>query len=358
MAYKVGHLETFKRRFTQEDFNRFAGLSGDNNPIHVDSELSARTYFGKTVAHGMLLYGTICRVLSTQYPGPGVLQIKQKMMFQNPTYTVTEITVKFEVIDVKLDEQRAEIRTVVSLPDGKPACDGSTMIHLPGWKGGFPGIDESMAAAKLGLILVPLNWRLTATELAFILNDSRAETLLFDTNLAELVEGVREKTALKHYIVIGGQDPSNAYGYETRLSAQPDGEPTPEVIPDLNTPHIIMYTAGTNGQPKGAILSQGGSFWNVLNLNLPMDFTSKDRNLVVLPMFHIGGIGLFTLPMLYDGGTVVIQRTFDPVQTLTLLKQENITLFFGVPAIFLALIQHPDFDAAAFNHTPKKGGLK
>jgi acyl dehydratase len=147
MAHKVGHQETFKRSFTQEDFNRFADLSGDNNPIHVDPEFSARTRFGRTVAHGMLLYSTICRVLSTQFPGPGLLQIKQEMMFQNPTYTDTEITVKFEVIDVKLDEQRAEIHTVISLPDGKPACDGITLIHLPGWKGGFPGIDESMAAA-------------------------------------------------------------------------------------------------------------------------------------------------------------------------------------------------------------------
>jgi len=147
MAYKVGHLETFKRRFTQEDFNRFADLSGDNNPIHVDPEFSARTYFGKTVAHGMLLYSTICRVLSTQFPGPGVLQIKQEMIFQNPTYADTEITVKFEVTDFQPAKQRAEIRTVIALPDGKPACDGSIKIHLPGWKGGFPGIDESMAAA-------------------------------------------------------------------------------------------------------------------------------------------------------------------------------------------------------------------
>jgi fatty-acyl-CoA synthase len=211
-------------------------------------------------------------------------------------------------------------------------------------------IEVIMAAAKLGLIIVPLNWRLTATELAFILNDSGAETLLFDIDLVELVEGVKENTSLKQYIIIGGQDQSNAHGYEALLSAQSDSEPTPDVIPDLNTPHIIMYTAGTTGQPKGAILSQGASFWNVLNLNLPMDFTSKDRNLVVLPMFHIGGIGLFTLPMLYDGGTVVIQRTFDPVQTLTLLKQEDITLFFGVPAIFLALIQPPEFNAAAFKN--------
>jgi acyl dehydratase len=142
-----GHVETFKRSFTQEDFDRFADLTGDNNPIHLDPEFSARTHFGKTVAHGMLLYSTICRVLSTQYPGPGLLQIKQEMMFQNPTYTDTEITVKLKVTDLQPARQLAKISTLIGLPDGKLACDGSTIIHLPGWKGGFPGIDESMAAA-------------------------------------------------------------------------------------------------------------------------------------------------------------------------------------------------------------------
>ena len=79
-----------------------------------------------------------------------------------------------------------------------------------------------------------------------------------------------------------------------------------------------------------------------------MDFTPQDRNLAVLPMFHIGGIGLFTLPMLYMGGTVVIQQTFDPAQTFNLLEKEKISLFFGVAAIFLFLIQHPDFKTDAF----------
>ena len=147
MAYQKGHVETFKCSFTQADFDRFADLTGDNNPIHVDADFSARTSFGKTVAHGMLLYSTICRVLSTQYPGPGILQIKQDLMFQNPTYTDTEITINLELTGVKLDKQRAEIHTMISLPDGRLACDGSTLIHLPGWKGGFPGIDEIMAVA-------------------------------------------------------------------------------------------------------------------------------------------------------------------------------------------------------------------
>jgi acyl dehydratase len=147
MKVKKGHIETFKCSFTQEDFDRFADLTGDNNPIHVDPEFSARTHFGQPVAHGMLLYSTICRVLSTQYPGPGILQIKQDMMFQNPTYTQTEIRIKLEVIDFQSALQLAELSTVIGLPDGKLACNGSTTVHLPGWKGGFPGIDAGMAAA-------------------------------------------------------------------------------------------------------------------------------------------------------------------------------------------------------------------
>ena len=209
-------------------------------------------------------------------------------------------------------------------------------------------LEVIMAAAKLGLILVPLNWRLTAPELAFILNDSGAQTLLFDTGLVELAEGVRDQTVLKQFIAFGEKDMPRVRAYETLIADQYDSEPEIDLAPDLDTPHIIMYTAGTTGKPKGALLSQGASFWNALNLNLAMDFTSSDRNLLVLPMFHIGGIGLFTLPMIYDGGTVVIQRTFDPVKTLALLREEKITLFFGVPAIFLALIQHPEFKAEAF----------
>ena len=91
------------------------------------------------------------------------------------------------------------------------------------------------------------------------------------------------------------------------------------------------------------MLNQGASFWNALNLE-SIDFTSQDRDILVLPMFHIGGIGLFTLPMLYHGATVVIMRTFDPAECLRLLTREKITLFFGVPAIFQFLIRHPDFN--------------
>ena len=209
-------------------------------------------------------------------------------------------------------------------------------------------LETIMAAAKLGLILVPLNWRLTASELSFILEDSQTEALIYGPELADLAAEVRSTVALSKILVLGEAGADNVPAYETLLDAQPDGEPDVTQAPDLDTPHIIMYTAGTTGKPKGAILTQGAGFWNAINLCTAIDFTAQDRNLVVLPMFHIGGIGLFTLPMLYVGGTAVIQQTFDPVKTLDLLVNESISLFFGVPAVFLALIQHPEFKAEMF----------
>jgi fatty-acyl-CoA synthase len=211
-------------------------------------------------------------------------------------------------------------------------------------------VEVIFAAAKLGLILVPLNWRLSPAELAFNLSDSGTDTLFFDSEFAEVVEQLKEQTSIKQMIVLGNKATPKADAYEDLLARQSDDEPKTDQPVGLDTAHIIMYTAGTTGRPKGAILSQGAGFWNATNLTLDMNFTQNDRNLSVLPMFHIGGIGLFTLPVLYTGGTVVIQRIFDPQETLKLLRSENITLFFGVAAIFLFLIQHPDFNAKAFEN--------
>ncbi len=204
------------------------------------------------------------------------------------------------------------------------------------------------AAAKLGIILVPLNWRLSPPELAFNLNDSGTETLLFDESFEDTARGLQAQTGIQRMICLGETQSDGTTRLETLLASQPEEPPQPDQAVDLDTPHIIMYTAGTTGKPKGAQLSQGASFYNAINLMVDMQFGPDDRNLSVLPMFHIGGIGLFTLPILYAGGTVVIQRTFEPSETLRLLTAENISLFFGVAAIFLFLIQHADFSAEAF----------
>ncbi len=210
-------------------------------------------------------------------------------------------------------------------------------------------IETIMATAKLGVMIVPLNWRLTPIELAFAINDSGSKFILIDPEFEYLIPELKKRTPLECYISIDSKHISDNFNYEILLEKQDDSEPVPEKVPDLNSKHIIMYTSGTTGLPKGAVLTQASSFWNSINLNHSIEFSEKDRNLVVLPMFHIGGIGLFTLPVLYFGGTVVIQKTFDPKVSLDLITKENISLFFGVPAMFLGIIQHVAFDPEIFN---------
>ncbi|PKN70424.1 MAG: hypothetical protein CVU54_06110 [Deltaproteobacteria bacterium HGW-Deltaproteobacteria-12] len=201
-----------------------------------------------------------------------------------------------------------------------------------------------LALAKLGAILVPLNWRLTPVELTFIVSDSGAEVLFFDASFEATAEELRNKAAVRTLISLSGMSKlAAAKNYDEIIADMPVTEPTPDASVGFDTPHIIMYTAGTTGKPKGAVLTQGASFWNAVNLVVSMNITNADRNLNVLPMFHIGGIGLFTLPVFYMGGTVILTRTFDPSKALDLIRKERVSIFMGVPAIFLFLASQPDF---------------
>jgi len=136
----VREISLLKQTFTQRDFDRFAKLSEDDNPIHVDPEFSARTRFGATVAHGMMLYSFLSGVLSSKLPGPGMLQIKQDMMFQAPTFTGKQVNIKLEVLDA--DDEKALLSTNLVLPDGQLGLQGSCEVLLPGWQKGFRGVNK------------------------------------------------------------------------------------------------------------------------------------------------------------------------------------------------------------------------
>jgi acyl dehydratase len=131
-SLRVGRVEEVGRVFRQTDFDRFAAISGDDNPIHVDPVFSARTKFGRTVAHGMFLYSVVCGVLSTRLPGPGMRQVDQELLFPNPTYTGEEVTVRVEVVRAEPDAGLADLSTLVLRPDGKPGLEGRTRVRLLG----------------------------------------------------------------------------------------------------------------------------------------------------------------------------------------------------------------------------------
>lgn len=148
MRYYLGQTATINHTYTQSEFDRFAALSGDDNPIHVDSDFAARTRFGKPVAHGMLLYSTISRLLGSRLPGPGSLQIRQALIFPAPTFVDEEVSVSVEVLRISSShpdlrgaaESRIinspgrylELNTTITKSDGSPACQGTTWVVTPG----------------------------------------------------------------------------------------------------------------------------------------------------------------------------------------------------------------------------------
>ncbi|HEX6386539.1 MAG TPA: AMP-binding protein, partial [Anaerolineae bacterium] len=193
--------------------------------------------------------------------------------------------------------------------------------------------------AKVGAILVCLNWRLAVPELEFILGDSEPVALFYDPAFAEVAASLREKSSLQFTLSLDD-------AYEAAL-AQASGRavimpPTP-----LETPWFLLYTSGTTGRPKGVIQTHGMVLINALNIGPAINLTSEDVTLNLLPFFHTGGLNLYTNPTLFFGGTAIIQRTFDAGETLRLLAEEA-TAFFGVPAVYLLLSQHPDFERTEF----------
>jgi acyl dehydratase len=126
MEIETGAVFGFRRSFNQSDFDRFAALSGDDNPIHVNPDFAAHTKFGRTVAHGMLLYSTICGGLFRSFPNR--VQITQELMFPNPTYADEQIIVRLEVLSIDREQGRTSISTTMMRPDGELGFQGQTTM--------------------------------------------------------------------------------------------------------------------------------------------------------------------------------------------------------------------------------------
>jgi fatty-acyl-CoA synthase len=190
-------------------------------------------------------------------------------------------------------------------------------------------IEIFFALSKLGAIMVPLNWRLAVPEIKFIVEDSGSKTLIFEGEFAESISILKAQTRIETYIVCN-QDgksaiPEWAPDYESSLSGRPDTEPDIRGTGDAD-PHIIMYTSGTTGLPKGATLSHRKTFFNVLNSDMFYDLTTKDVMIIARPMFHSGGLIVDSAPVLYKGGTIIVRRRFSPVEILETVQKYKVTI--------------------------------
>jgi fatty-acyl-CoA synthase len=195
------------------------------------------------------------------------------------------------------------------------------------------------ACGRLGAIMLPLNWRLTVPELEYILGDSTPRLLVHDKAFAEQAAALSE-----HRLEIDHDNPDSAY--ERALAKAPAAPPPVPLTHDDIA--MVMYTSGTTGHPKGAIITHGMVFWNCVNLGIPALITPQTVQLVVLPLFHTGGLNCYANPVLHAGGTILVMRAFDPGQALDYLSDRafGITHFFAVPAPYQFMMQHPKFAEA------------
>jgi fatty-acyl-CoA synthase len=197
------------------------------------------------------------------------------------------------------------------------------------------------ACARLGAILVPLNWRLAVAEQLFILSDAAAKVLLLEKTFAAIVPALKE--SLPETAIIGFDFPPPAGSTFDALLAQARGDGrSPHT--DLCCPLLIVYTSGTTGRPKGAVLRQEALLWNAVMSQHMHGLTSDDHVLTVLPFFHVGGLNIQTTPALQHGATITIHSRFTPDATLSTIERDRPTLTVLVPATLQAVSDHPHWE--------------
>ncbi len=206
-------------------------------------------------------------------------------------------------------------------------------------KNGPEFMETFFGCSKLGIVVVPLNWRLVPDELEFILADSGAVALVFDDDFIDTAADLHARgdaTRLRHFVQVGRRALEGfAQRYDDLLEAASGTEPLIAAT-DEDLLHI-MYTSGTTGLPKGAVHTQASGYWSTVNAALTFDLRHGDRYQVCMPMFHIGAL-FPAQALVHLGATMIIMREFDPVASWQLLERERCTGTLLVPAMLTFML--------------------
>lgn len=192
------------------------------------------------------------------------------------------------------------------------------------------------AAARTGVILVPLNSRLTAVEIAEIARDASPRMLVVDASHAAVIDGL-PPVGLERVVPLE----EYAAARDRHL-----GDPFPREPCAPEDVCCLLYTSGTTGRPKGVRLPHRMIAWNAYNTAIGWQLRDTDVAPVFTPLYHAGGLSVFLLPLFAIGGTVVLQRGFDAEEVWRVVQEERCTLVFGVPTIFQMLMEAPAFRTA------------
>jgi acyl-CoA synthetase (AMP-forming)/AMP-acid ligase II len=206
-------------------------------------------------------------------------------------------------------------------------------------------VETFYGAARAGLVVVPLNSRLVANELAFMLRDSGATVLVFDAEYDAVVADLRDHggnedgTPVVHWLRVGAEAPEWELDFDTLIERAPTDPVSVNV--DGDDPLFIMYTSGTTGLPKGAVHTHDSVEWSVFTVLASVDVRFRDRYLISMPLFHVGALN----PMvccIYRGATIIMLRHFDAKRIWEVFCDEQTTITLAVPAMLNFML--PTYD--------------
>jgi fatty-acyl-CoA synthase len=211
-------------------------------------------------------------------------------------------------------------------------------------------LETLFALGSIGAVFVPLNTRLAGPEVTFHLEDSGSQILIASHTMEPLAISGVAGTDVERVIFVDDGERRPAHGelaipVEQYADVLASGDTSrPQVNVALKDLSIILYTSGTTGKPKGAMLSHSNLTWNAINVISDMPITNDEVALMISPMFHVAALGMGVLPTLLKGGHLILEPRFDPGRALELIEKHKATFISGVPTTYQMLAEHPAWD--------------
>lgn len=189
-------------------------------------------------------------------------------------------------------------------------------------------------AQRMGITLIPVNYRLSAREVAYILDNGEPALVLYEQNYQELLNESQAHPS------------RDMQSFSKEISSNEKAQPFPLTELEEDHPLFILYTSGTTGHPKGALYTHKMAFWNSINTALRLNISAYDHTIVCLPPFHTGGWNVLMTPLLQFGGSFTLMRKFEPDRLLQLMDEEQMSIFMGVPTMLKMMTESPHFEKA------------
>ena len=208
-------------------------------------------------------------------------------------------------------------------------------------------IDLFLATAKIGAILVPFNVRLSIRELEYLIKKTSPSIFFYEPRLEEKVLEVKEMNLIKKNIVMGNLSILNDDTTQ-KMTEKVSSSKVERPSINFEDPHLILFTGGTTGLPKGAVIPHRLIFWNSVNTILSWSLTPEDIQPLLFPLFHTGGWNVLLIPFYHLGAKTILMGDFDPVETIKVIERDKSTIVIGVPTMFHAMANSPLFKETSF----------